>query len=394
MAGSGPTPLPAKLLPSLLAPILALLLLTILPSAALARGILDAEPAWLFPYPGGQGIFTLDYAHLPQGDRLFTLPRLDLVLGLGGRAEFGIRIATAKRFSKSLERNEFGLSRFELSTKIALSGPVGWEEGRPAYAVILSAKVPSEDKNKGLGEDKTDLFGRLAMSGPLGRGSYTLNLGMGILQKESEVSGQDDILIWSGAVELPIRREAALLVELGGNTSSTRGPRRNFLTLGVGIGPPVGRRVELGARIGLSGETENWRLLASYRLPLDSLGMIFSGGGRSHRDRAKQEGDSAAVAHFVRTYRSTMRRLARRHHLPLEAVELVAEGWGDDTEGKLPYCPPRGEEAPARVLITRELVKPVPASPHTLCLLPTEQGRKLIREVAEALRNLPLPPRN
>ncbi len=366
-----------------------LLVLLAIPSPSLARGILEAEPAWLFPYPGGQGIFTLDYAHLPQGDRLFTIPRLDLVLGLGGRTEFMMRIATAKRFSRSLERNEFGLSRFELSTKIALGGRVSWGERRPAYAVILSAKIPSEDKNKGLGEDKTDLFGRLSLSGPLGRGSYTVNLGMGILQKESEVSGQDDILIWSAAAELPFKQKAALLLELGGNTSSTRGPRRNFLTLGVGIGPAEGRRVELGARIGLSGETENWRLLASYRVPLESLGMVFKGHGPEKGPLPKTQPEPEDLAGRFRAYRRALRQIARQEGLSLAAVELLAEGWEDDPAGDATYCLPQDSGEEAAELVGAGLSRWAPEDGDETCLSLTERGRSLLREqIIPALQRL------
>jgi len=263
---------------------------SLLTVGALASGAGATPPLWTedpLPLPEGQAAVRLggDFALVSSGENRFRLPSLYWETGLGGLAD-GIVLFNLGEVTEDGKAKGYDVEKLVLAGKILLHRR---HDGWPQAAVGFGVKIPSEDTTKGLGSDTTDFYGRLLLGENIGRARVLVNLGLGLLEKTSELHGQDDVLEYGIALEEPVSERTALLLEWNGHTYSTRQPAQSFALVGIRLMNGHGCGWDLAGIWGLRPDAEHFRITLGYTFTAE----LF----RETTPSAPQENHAAVTEH-------------------------------------------------------------------------------------------------
>lgn len=227
---------------------------------ALAPGAAHAQyPLWVEdPSVQADGETSLrigaDYALVGQGIELYRFPSLYWKTGVGGVGE-GIIVFNLGEVNQDGDEQGWDIESFSVASKLCLhesASPNKWDT-----SLAFGVKIPSSDTSKGVGVDATDFHARLLAARNIGDTRIILNGGVGILEKVTNLWGQDDILEWGAAAVTPISKRGEVMLELSGNTSSSRGPSSLMALAGVRHRLHNGNSWDAYARWGLTGQSDN-----------------------------------------------------------------------------------------------------------------------------------------
>ncbi|GAB4326972.1 MAG: hypothetical protein Kow0037_00220 [Calditrichia bacterium] len=90
------------------------------------------------------------------------------------------------------------------------------EAYRPAFGVRIETKLPNSNLSSGLGTNTTDVLICGLITKNIGRLTFGGEIGLGILTAPKKVNEQNDVLMYRGALLLPLSTVIRLAVEVSG----------------------------------------------------------------------------------------------------------------------------------------------------------------------------------
>jgi len=166
-----------------------------------------------------------------RGD-LTSVGVIGINIGLGETAEFQISGTTYNFLSVSEITPSFVSPRlsgngtstsdfgdFVLATKIRIL-PEG--KRSPSLGFRVAVQLPNSDQSRGIGLNKTDVYGAFLLGKHFGKLNTFSNIGIGILTSPTALFSQNDVLTYGVAGIYPITPHVSLAGEINGR-KSTRG---------------------------------------------------------------------------------------------------------------------------------------------------------------------------
>jgi len=202
-----------------------------------------------------------DYALVGGGIERYRFPSLYWKTGLGGAGEC-ILVFDLGEVNQDGREQGWDVERFLIASKLLVRGP--GRGGSPEASLAFGVKIPSSDTKKGVGVDATDFHARLLLARDCGDTRLIANAGLGILEKVTNLWGQDDVFEWGVAAVTRAGARDELLLELSGNSNSTRGPANLLALVGYRFRRPNGGSWDLYARWGLNGGSDNFSCGVGY----------------------------------------------------------------------------------------------------------------------------------
>lgn len=166
--------------------------------------------------------------HSHEGSML-SVPVIALRLGASEDIEFQIEGAGQIWANPDEGGNESDFGDFSLWMKWAFFQP----DSAPKLGFRWGVKLPNTGDETGLGSDSTDFYGHIIASRDFSRGRVYTNLGVGIIQRATEVRQQDDVFTYALAAEGQIKEHIFVLGEVEGHTAAGSLRAQSVARLGI-----------------------------------------------------------------------------------------------------------------------------------------------------------------
>ncbi len=189
-----------------------------------------------------------------KSDReLLRLPTLSAALGVSERVEVRLYYDWL-HLDEGLGSDESGSGDLRIATKIGITNGSG---NLPALSVLFGTKLPNANLRDRLGTDETDFFATFLASGALGPAAVHLNVGIALLGDPQPSGGQDDVLTYGVAVELPMD-PFQLTLEINGQADSRENNDRTVARATLHWRVTDWASLDAGAGVGLNDESEDF----------------------------------------------------------------------------------------------------------------------------------------
>lgn len=200
---------------------------------------LDTHPAKCLASKKFELDFKLKYSKIsdttiPAGDNVYSLPRIDLRVGIGNKVEL-LAYGEGLYVERDGLDNEWDSGDVYFWTKFSL-----YDKPKKFFKIsgLVGAKIPSADDQKGLGTDEADVFALVALGHYEKKFNLDINLGIGILGntqlRNNELKkAQRDVLMYGLSYEFTPGKIFSVFGELTGHVDIGEQEHQSKITAGV-----------------------------------------------------------------------------------------------------------------------------------------------------------------
>lgn len=162
---------------------------------------------------------------------------------------------------------ESGIGDLEVGFRQRLKAPKGDEAG---WGVGWLTRLPTADADRGLGSGEVDA--RLSVARDRLRGVSTLTQYLELnLSGDASGSGTEPGLLAAYAYSRPVTGSVGILAELAGEWAPEADRTAGWLLMGSTLRLDKGSLIDVGVRLGIGDDAEDWAILAGFGRSLGRL---------------------------------------------------------------------------------------------------------------------------